>query len=148
MYRIVYQYMYVHIYFLKMLIFIFTSTWKSKQWQTKVNTSDFNGGLMWCRYCNALQQLLVKQNWLMVHLYTLKLTSLFVAIAGWEDGGVTRQQFDRQRLDPLYEGYSHSRAFDWHHTWNRRHSATVLKQPAKRKVRGDRKNEKEAGASK
>lgn len=82
MYRIVYQYMY----FLKISIFIFTSTWKSKQWQTKVNTSDFNGGLMWCRYCNALQQRLVKQNWLMVCSFVHVETHIFVCCHCWLGG--------------------------------------------------------------
>lgn len=60
----------------------------------------------------------------------MELTSLFVSVAGGEDGGVARQQFDRQRFDPPHQRHRQPWAFDGHHPRDRRHSATVLKQPA------------------
>lgn len=65
----------------------------------------------------------------------MELTSLFIAVAGGEDRGVTCQQFDRQRFDPSYQRHCHPWAFDRHHPRNRRHPATVLKQPEEREKR-------------
>lgn len=67
---------------------------------------------------------------------SVKLTSLFVAIACGEDRCVPRQQFDRQRFDPSYQRYRNPWAFDRHHPRNRRHPATVLKQPREEETRG------------
>ncbi|KAI9541116.1 hypothetical protein NQZ68_034221, partial [Dissostichus eleginoides] len=60
---------------------------------------------------------------------TGKLTFLFVAVAGGEDSSVTRQQFDRQGLDPSYQRHRNSRSFHRHHPRDWRHPAMVLKQP-------------------
>lgn len=70
----------------------------------------------------------------------VELTSLFIAIASGEDGGVTRQQFDRQRFDPSHQRHRHPWAFDRHHPRHRRHSATVLKQPEETEEEAERRN--------
>ena len=80
------------------------------------------------------------------HRLIVELTFLFVAIAGGEDGGVARQQFDRQGFDPSYQRHRYPRAFDGNHPRDRRHSAMVLKQPeerAKRAGKTERKTKKE-----
>lgn len=61
-----------------------------------------------------------------------ELTSLFVAVACGEDRGVACQQLDRQRFDPSYQRHRHPWAFHRHHPRDRRHPATVLKQPEER----------------
>lgn len=75
----------------------------------------------------------------------LELTSLFVAVAGGEDGGVSCQQFDWQRFDPSYQRYRQPWAFDGHHPRDWRHPATVLKQPKEKKKRAGGGNREERG---
>lgn len=57
------------------------------------------------------------------------LTSLFVAVAGGEDGGVARQQFDGRGFDLPDQRHRYPLAFDGDHPRDRGRPAVVLKQP-------------------